>query len=185
MAVSYDPRSSLLPREHKHLQAGILATRAYEEFGSALIGYLRANLRCADDAKDLAQDVYLRIVRHEDVGKIRSLKSYVFTIAKNLLRDKSRRCATKLAENCVHEDDVTLSAQNGDPLQMIEAEECVRNVSRILGELRPACREAYLLSRTFELSYAEIARHMGISVSMVEKHISAALKALRSGWELH
>ena len=185
MAVAYDQSTSLVSRDINHQQAGVLATRAYEEFGSALIGYLRANLRCVEDANDLAQDVYLRIVRHEDVARIRSLKSFVFTIAKNLLRDKSRRCATRLADNCVHEDDVTLSTHNDDPLQMIEAEEVFRNVNRILGELRPACRKAYFLSRTYELSYAEIALHMGISVSMVEKHISAALRALRNGCELH
>lgn len=149
------------------------------------MGYLRANLRCGEDAKDLAQEVYLRILRREDLARIRSLKSFVFTIAKNLLRDRSRRCSTKLAASCIHEDDLPLAAQNDDPLLLLEADECARNIARVLEELRPACREAYLLSRTHGLSYAAIARRMGISVSMVEKHISAALKALRNGCEIH
>lgn len=185
MAVEFNQSTAPLSRDIRQERAGALATRVYKEFGPALNAYLRANLRCMEDANDLAQEVYLRILRLEDVAKIRSLKSFTFTIAKNLLRDKSRRCTTKLAANCIHEDDVALSTQNDDPLQMLEADECARNIRRILGELRPACREAYLLSRTHEFSYAMISRYMGISVSMVEKHISSALRALRNGCELH
>lgn len=157
-----------------------MAVEAYQQLGGVLVGYLRANLRCDEDAHDMAQEVYLRIARHEDVSKIRSIKSFVFTIAKNLLRDKSRRCATKLSASSVSADDVTLAAPCGDPLEQLEATERMHRIESVIAALRPACREAYVLSRTYGLSYAAIADHMGISVSMVEKHISAALRALRS-----
>ena len=52
-----------------------MAVDAYRRYGGSLVGYLRANLRCDEDADDLAQEVYLRISRHADVGQIQSLKA--------------------------------------------------------------------------------------------------------------
>lgn len=41
------------------------------------------------------------------------------------------------------------------------------------------CREVYLLNRINGMSYAQIARHCGISAKTVEKHIACALRGLR------
>ena len=116
-----------------------MAVDAYQELGGVLVGYLRANLRCDEDAQDLAQEVYLRIARHPNIGEIQSIKAFVF-------------------------------------MQRFEA---------IVAGLRPACRQAYILNRIYSLSYAGIADYMQISVSMVEKHISAALRALRADCQVH
>ncbi len=162
-----------------------MAVDAYQELGGVLVGYLRANLRCDEDAQDLAQEVYLRIARHSNISEIQSLKAFVFTIAKNLLRDKSRRSATKLSACSISADDVTLAAAGNDPLDQIEADERLQRLEAIVAGLLPACREAYILNRTYSLTYADIADYMQISVSMVEKHISAALRALRADCQVH
>jgi len=49
-----------------------------------------------------------------------------------------------------------------------------------LAGLKPNTREAFELHRIHGNSYAEIALQMGVSVSMVEKHIMAAIAALRA-----
>lgn len=162
-----------------------MAVDAYQELGGVLVGYFRANLRCDEDAQDLAQEVYLRIVRHPDISEIQSLRAFVFTIAKNLLRDKSRRCATRLSACSISADDVILVAAGSDPLQQLEADERMQRFEAIVAGLLPACREAYILNRSYSLSYADIADFMQISVSMVEKHISAALQALRADCQFH
>jgi len=41
--------------------------------------------------------------------------------------------------------------------------------------LPPKCRQVFLLSRAQRMTYPQIAVHCGISVKMVEKHISHAL----------
>ena len=185
MAVAHEQISAHVTSDLSHKQAACKAVEAYQELGGALVGYLRANLRCDEDAHDLAQEVYLRIVRHPDLSEIQSLKAFVFTIAKNLLRDKSRRSATKLSACSVSADDVILAAVGNDPLEQIEADERLRRIESVVAGLRPACRDAYLLNRTYDLSYADIADRMHISVSMVEKHIGAALRALRSDCQVH
>lgn len=185
MAIAVDQISSLVTKDLNHKWAANMAVDAYQQLGGALVGYLRANLRSDEDAHDMAQEVYLRIARHQDVSKIQSLKAFVFAIAKNLLRDKSRRCVTKLSAKSISIDDVTLAAAGGDPLEQIEADERRHCIDSVIAGLRPACREAYTFRWTYGLSHAAIAEHMEISVSMVEKHISTALRALRSGCQVH
>ena len=185
LAVAYQQISAHVASDLNHRQAADMAVDAYQELGGVLVGYLRANLRCDEDAQDLAQEVYLRITRHPNISEIRSLKAFVFTIAKNLLRDKSRRAATRLSACSISADDVTLVAAGSDPLQQLEADERLQHFEAIVAGLLPACREAYILNRTYSLSYADIADYMQISVSMVEKHISAALRALRADCQVH
>ena len=167
-----------------HQDAASATVEAYEQFGDAIFGYLRANLRCDEDAHDLAQEVFLRIARHPNLGEIQSLKAFVFKIAKNLLTDRSRRWATRLAASSVSVDVVNLQAVGSDPLEQFEANECQRCIESTIAELPPACREAYLLSREHGHSYTVIADQMRISVSMVEKHISTALHSLRSACQI-
>lgn len=185
MAVAVEQMSSLIAREHNQQRAAQLAADTCRDYGGALVGYLSANLRCKEDANDLAQEVYVRIARHDDVNRIKSVSAFAFTIARNLLRDHSRRCATKLAASCVSIDDVALPETGDDPLQQLEADESQSRIDSVVDRLSPSCREAYLLSRNYHLSHAAIAEHMQISVSMVEKHIVMALKLIRSEINRH
>jgi RNA polymerase sigma factor (sigma-70 family) len=155
------------------------AQKAYQELGGVLFGYLRTHLKSSEDAQDMAQEVYLRIANQIEERDILSLKAFVFAIARNLLTDKSRRCATRLAANCISIDDVTLAAPMGDPFEQVEMAETFHKMQTTVANLRPKCRQAYLLSRLDGLSYGQIATRMKISVSMVEKHISAARCVLR------
>jgi DNA-directed RNA polymerase specialized sigma24 family protein len=51
---------------------------AYEVYGKALHRYLMRRLSNAEAARDLAQEVYLRLLRVPDAAAIRTLQAYVF-----------------------------------------------------------------------------------------------------------
>lgn len=52
-------------------------------------------------------------------------------------------------------------------------------IQQALEALSPKCRTVFSLSRYEELSYAEIAGQLDISVKAVEKHMGKALKHMR------
>ncbi|MDV7248704.1 sigma factor-like helix-turn-helix DNA-binding protein [Xanthomonas hortorum] len=49
-----------------------------------------------------------------------------------------------------------------------------------LDTLQSRCRQAFTLQRIDYLTYPQVAAAMGISIKMVEKHISRALAACRA-----
>lgn len=181
MAVAVKEVSSLLENDLSRQLASDLAVEAHQKFGNALIGYLRRNLKTIEDAHDLAQDVYVRIAGHKRPADVRSLKSFTFTIARNLLIDRSRRCETVLTSLCVPVDNVALPPAQNDPGVELEAEQCLDHLNAAFTDLRPACRTAFLLNRVDGYTYRTIAKKMDVSVSMIEKYIGTALEALRQG----
>jgi len=148
------------------------------EIDGALRRFLMRRVRSAADADDLAQEVYLRIARHPNVDDIRCLQAFVFQTALNLVRDRSRRCHTRAQADSVPVECVRLQAADDPSASVMFAQEIERVIERL--ERMPENRRRALLQHRLEdRSYAQIASSMNVSVSMVEKHISAALADIR------
>jgi RNA polymerase sigma-70 factor (ECF subfamily) len=67
-----------------------------------------------------------------------------------------------------------------DGLSHVEAADLATALARGIDQLPERCRLIFTMSREQDLSYAEIARILGISVKTVETQMGRALKALRS-----
>lgn len=151
---------------------------AYACYASALKGYLMRTVSPLD-AEDLMQEVFLRMARHKDLAQIDNLQAFMYTTATNLLRDRWRRNNAKYAPTMVSCDDVLLEAGATDPAEIVEWQESLEKVAREIERLKEKPRCAFELSRIHGRSYIEIAKHMSVSVSMIEKHISCTLTRLR------
>ena len=68
-----------------------------------------------------------------------------------------------------------MSDDRDDPMVAALRLQRLEQLKRVVAELSPRRREALMLHRFEGLSQAQIAERMGISVSMVEKHIAQAL----------
>jgi RNA polymerase sigma factor (sigma-70 family) len=134
----------------------------------------------AADADDLTQDVFVRLAGLHGHTDLLKPEAFVFTLARNLVRDRARRLHTRAALHSVALDDIDLSCERPTPDQYLESQQLLARADRTLAALKPRTREAFVLHRVHGESYATIAAHMDISVSMVEKHIMSALLALRA-----
>lgn len=150
----------------------------FRELDSTLRGYLRRRMRCREDAEDIAQEVYLRMTRHHDLGQVQCLKAFALQTALNLVRDRSRRSYTRSQRQSVPIEYVDI-ADGHDPERHASNDESLALVMQTLSRLPDNTCRALVMHRFEGLRYAEIAQRLGVSVSMVEKHISAALLVLR------
>ena len=132
------------------------------------------------DVDDLTQEVFLRLAGNACPANLLSPDAFVFTLARNLIRDRARRLYTKAATRSVCLDEVELHCDRPTPEEMLEHQQCLARVSQVLASMKDTTRHAFLLHRVHGYSYAEIAREMRVSVSMVEKHVMAAISALRN-----
>ena len=156
-----------------------LLAEVIKEYTPRLRIYLSRNLRIYEDVDDLMQELYIRVMMYPDPSNINSIKAFIFTIATNLLRDKSRRSCTRVSMHSVSLDDVDIPVESADPTRILEDRNALKHMEHAIDELQPNCKKAFVESRFEEKSYKEIAFGLGVSVSMVEKHIIEALKQIR------
>ncbi len=147
-----------------------LVERLFAEHRAALQAFFRRRIRSKADAADLAQEVYVRMLRVSDQEAIRSPVHYLYTVANNLVKehaalDRRQANGIDIDEAPAHEQLETLPQFDGD----LDASGVV------LQQLRPKCRAAVELRFTHGLSFREIAMHLGVSPQMAKKYVAQGL----------
>jgi len=129
------------------------------------------------DAEDATQDAALRCLEGDGaaVGDPAAyFRRSVANRAVSLHRYRSVRAAVALQDIGDGEHPVSDSAE-----AHYQARRLAERMAQALGELPPACQEAFRLSRFEGLSNAEIAGRLGVSRNMVERHIMRAMRHLQ------
>lgn len=148
-------------------------------FRLPLLRFFERRVQSREDAEELTQEVFVRLLRRTDIVHVANLEGFVFVTAANLLKDFYRGRARRGASKTDSIDDVDLASPHPDPSNVVEDRAELRVLLRAIEELSPKCRAVFVMHRLEEVPHAAIARRMGISVSMVEKHVAAALVQLR------
>jgi len=152
-----------------------LIERLYAEHRAALHSFFRRRIRNQAHAADLAQEVYLRMLRVHDPSTIRNPAVYLFTVASNLVKEQAtldqRRAGMDLKETPPEEASTPLSL-DGE----LDLRQRVDRLERVLGQLSPKCRAAVVLRFTHDLSYRQIAAHIGVSTQMAKKYVARGLE---------
>jgi RNA polymerase sigma factor (sigma-70 family) len=141
----------------------------------SLIRFLRQRLRVKEDAADVAQEAYIRMMQYEGSRQIQSPSSMLFRIAINVANDLGRAEQTRRVNQQCSFDDLELVSEQPAPEREIAAAQDLELLYQAIEQLPPKCQQVFLLSRAHRMTYPQIASHCGISVKMVEKHISHAL----------
>jgi RNA polymerase sigma factor (sigma-70 family) len=157
-----------------------MVERLFAEHRAALQTFFFRRIRSKADAPDLAQEVYIRMLRVSDQASIRNPVHYLYTVANNLVKENAaldQRQANRIDidEAPADEQLETLPAFDGD----LDATQRVVRLGVVLQQLRPKCRAAVELRFTHGLCYREIATHLEISPQMAKKYVAQALDHCR------
>ncbi len=145
----------------------------YERYARALFGFLWRRTRDREVAEDLTQETFVRVWRHrDDLDPARSVRAYLFQIARRLAVDHLRR---KAQLGVAAELDSEQPAAEVDPDAFAKRD----RIRQALAALPQQQRAVFCLSRFDGLKYAEIAETLELSVKTVEVHMGRALKKLR------
>jgi RNA polymerase sigma factor (sigma-70 family) len=144
-------------------------------YHDSLIHFLQQRLRVPEDAHDVAQEAYVRLLQYQSSTAVRSPSSMLFRIAINVANDLGRADKARHLADQFPVDEVELISEQPSAERQLCAVEDLALLRAAIAGLPPKCRQVFLLSRVRQMTYPQIARHCGISVKMVEKHISHAL----------
>jgi RNA polymerase sigma-70 factor (ECF subfamily) len=144
-------------------------------YHDSLIQFLRQRLRVPEDALDVAQETYIRLMQYQDSRQIRSPSSMLFRIAINVANDLGRAELARGAPNQCSVDELEIASDEPSAERQLTGRQDLELLYTVIEQLPPKCRRVFLLSRVRRMTYGQIASHCGISRKMVEKHVSHAL----------
>jgi RNA polymerase sigma factor (sigma-70 family) len=161
--------------------AARLATSAFREYSPELHRYLLRRVHHLEDADDLAQEVFARMLRVRDAELVRKPLAYLLGIAMHVVREfRQRKDNDRVVFDSAVSEELCEQASDGvvarDPADDLEIS---NRLDRALALLPPTHQLVLLLVKRDGLSHTEAARTAGLSVHTIEKYVVEARARLR------
>ena len=133
-----------------------------------------------DEARDLAQDVFVRVYRNLDRYRPGTFEGWLFRITKNLFLDRIRRRGRVRFEPLAEEEWRQPAEASPGPAERVEAGVLHEDLEAALRRLPPAFRTAVVLCDVQALSYEEISAATGWPIGTVRSRIHRGRRLLRA-----
>jgi RNA polymerase sigma-70 factor (ECF subfamily) len=134
--------------------------------------------RTPEEAEDLIQDAFLRMQAYCKQGReVREPEAFL-TRTVLRLHSNAHRYARRHPHVEETVEELVLLDTAPAPDEVLQAEQCLRNMRQRLDAVNRRTREVFFMHRLDHLSYAQIAARLGISISAIEKHIASAVAIL-------
>lgn len=128
------------------------------------------------DAQDLAQEVYLRLLRSEQIDLIAEPQAYLYRVASNVAAEwRMRACHRK--PHSAEELDALMDAAS--PESLVDAALSAARFDSALRDLTPMVRAVMYLKLRDSMTHEEIARHLNITSRMVRRYLTTGYAQLR------
>lgn len=159
---------------NKKLISGI-----YRQYSGELRRFLSMKLRNCEEAADVVQDTFVRVLTLADDYEIRHPRGLLYRTALNITVDRAR--SRDARPDCTADFAMAadIAADQPDPESALYMQQRLHLLQQAIAELPPKCRTAFMLHKFENLSYADVALRLGVSRNMVEKHIIKALAHCR------
>ncbi len=146
--------------------------------------FLKGRLVPDQEIDDVVQQLFMRLMgldRLEDKmsESTGSNRAYLLTMANNLVVDRLRKSMLRKAHSEVEHDHDGGRVDERTPEQIVVAQLELEAIWSVIMDMRPKWRRAFVLHRFRNMSYGDIALHMGVTVKQVEYFISQAMKRIR------
>lgn len=137
-----------------------------------LTEWLRSRLGCPDNAADLAQDTFMRLLTAREVTPIREPHAFLTTVAKRVLFNHYRRQDLERAY-------LEALSQMPEPLAPSEEHRAIilqtlLELDALLDGLPVLVKRAFLLAQVDGMGYQDIADELGISLATVKRYLHKA-----------
>ncbi len=150
----------------------------FNRYAPRIFKFAFSYLKNKDDAKELIQNVFLKIWEKRDlIDPKQNIKAFIFTITVNMIYDFIRR---RNIEHAFHTYTRLNQTENeNQPWDSIVYNEMHQTLSNLVTHLPKQQQEIFNLSKMEGLTNNEIAQKMGLSKRTVENHLYHAVSYLK------
>lgn len=149
----------------------------YKECQEKLVSFAVARLGNWQEAEDLVQDVFVKLMTYEGIINETTVKSFIFTITNHEIMDILRRraCRHKVEEHVMYEQELQYSAVE----RVVEYHDTLRMVNYCVDQLTPSCAKVYRMTLFDGKCAGEIAKELNVSKRTVESQLLTSRKKVR------
>ena len=154
-----------------------LISEAFEKYRSQVLNYINYRIENYDDSEDLVQDTFVSLLECSKLICEDTIKSFIFTIAHNLVIDYlRRRCKKQEIASYMMENPVsaTCSPETGIVVNDIKEHEVHR-----MSLLPSQRKKIYYMNRFMDMSADDISKKLCLSKRTVENHLFISRKEVR------
>jgi RNA polymerase sigma-70 factor (ECF subfamily) len=186
MPETLDPDAVLMLRVQRGDRAAF--TELVEKYQQPVMNFIHRSLRDEAEAEDVAQTVFLQVYKSRArYRRTARFTTWLFTIARNLclneIRRRSRHPADSLEETHPdHEDQPRRQIEDPaapSPPDKLLHRELSEKIAEAVAGLPENQRSAILLCRQEDLSYEEMAKILGCSLSATKSLIHRGRETLK------
>jgi RNA polymerase sigma-70 factor (ECF subfamily) len=162
--------------DNRSFVAGIAA-----RYGPRLRRFLSLRLRNAADVPDLAQEVFLRLLRVNGCESIRSPEAYLFTIASHVIHQHAvRRSNEPVSVDVADVFSELKTSACEDPSDQAAHAQRLDELEHMLAYLPTRVATALVLHRVAGYSVQEVADELGVSRETTKKYLARAVEHCRN-----
>lgn len=154
-----------------------LITNIYKEYFDTICKYICGRVKSHELAADLTQDVFVRLLTHADMLRKETIKNFVFTIARNIIVDYSRRNINHVEMLSYEYDMVDSTSHAADAIAI--ANDLRRVETKLIKTLPPTRRKIYCMYSHDGISPREISKTLGMDRHAVYCQLFWSKKTMR------
>jgi RNA polymerase sigma-70 factor (ECF subfamily) len=142
--------------------------------------FLSARLRNPHEVPDLAQDVFLRLLRVQQHESIRSPEAYLFTVASHVIQQHAVRKSIEPVSVDIADVFAELHAfADDDPAAQADHAARMANLEAILKGLPPRVATALVMHKLGGYTVQEIGDHLGVARETAKDYLARAAQHCR------
>lgn len=166
----------------------ISITKAIQQFGKNLLGFVRGRVNTTEDAEDIVQDVWYQLSKLNNIAELENVSAWLYEVARNKITDKSRKKTNLALEDYVYKNDdgdfnfkeILLLDDSNNPELGLFKEMFWKEFQQAIEELPPNQKEVYLLNEMEDMTLQEIADQKGENLKTIISRKGYAVKHLRN-----
>jgi RNA polymerase sigma factor (sigma-70 family) len=156
--------------------------RLFREHNEALIRFLQARVGSYQEAREVAQEAYVRLLSLDQHDAVSYLRAFLFKTAANIAIDRRRRDRTHhqvLELPLFNEFADTLT-----PERRVASEETLDQLERLIAAMPAKCQQSFVMNQVYGMDVGIVAAELRLSESQVRRYVARALLRCRAQLDL-